>query len=132
MKLGEALRGAGVESEERGPVETPTLPSFGELGRGPSVQREVLFARYESRAFLVVPLTVYLEGDIAEEWVVSAGSPPYMPRTIFRLRGREGEAEWVFLGPYRDPASRKWPTIPLRDGVSKGSESRAPEPPCAR
>lgn len=125
MDLAEALREVGFEVNEHGCNPTPVFPVFGQMGRSATVERPVIIARYTERLFLVVPLSVYAEGDIAEEWVVSAGSPQGMPRTILRLR--DHEEEWVFLGPYRDPMSMKWPTLTLQAGVSKIREARESE-----
>ncbi len=128
MRLAEALREAGVWAEEYGEVTAVTASEYGKLEWGPEVPRETIYARVGGRTFLVCPLWVYREGEIAEEWVVSAGSPLNIPRTIFRLRGREGSAEWVFLGRDRDPRTNKWPTFSLRDGVSRSRESRTSRP----
>lgn len=113
MTLVEALRAVGVTANEQGRVETPRSPSYNEsLRLEPGEDRPVIYARYEEKVFLVVPLTIYVEGEIAEEWCVSAGSPSTTPRTILLLR----DGNWVFLGRDRDPSSKKWPTIPF-DGV---------------
>lgn len=123
MTLQEALEAVGVGVEVQGMIGTPTTRSYGnERDRGAEVQRGTLLAQFGSFRFLVVPLTIYLEGDIAEEWCVSAGSPPETPRTIFLLR----DDRWVFLSRARDPQSNKWPVISFADkfqpGVSRGSE----------
>jgi len=102
MQLVDALREAGVEVEVRGDTTAPTASVFGKLERGPDVTRDMLYARPSGRVFLVVPLWVYREGEIAEEW--------------------------VFLGPWRDPWTHKWPTFSLRLGVSRSRESRPTEP----
>lgn len=117
MTLAEALALVGVPTESWGETTVPTAPRMGVDQWGVEVEREILWARVEGKAVLVLPLCVYVTGEVAEEWVVSAGGPPSLPRTIFRMRAPTPDGEWVFQGPRRDPADRKGSVLALRSGV---------------
>ena len=118
-ELAEELRELGVEVEVSTQVEVPTAKSFDRpaVADYPTSTRPTLFVSFQGKRFLIVALSIYEQGDIAEEWVVSAGAPPTIPRTIFRLRANNS---WVFMGRDRDPRTMKWPTSSLESKFRLG------------
>jgi len=117
MTLVEALEAVGVTIETKGPVTVSRSLWYGSLTEHLTpVERETIIARFEGRMFLIVPLQVYEKGDVLEEWVVSAGAPTNVPRTILGLR----DGRWVFLGRDRDTNSETWPTYELAEKFVSG------------
>lgn len=118
MTLVEALAAAGVGVTVSVRSGVHTAPHFNRIERCGLVERENLLARFKGHTFLIVAISVYLEGDIAEEWCVSAGSPPGVPRTLYLLRN----GNWVFLNPNR--TGDQWTTIPLDQIFVSGVSDR--------
>lgn len=110
-ELAEELQELGVKVEVSTGVEVPLAESFDHpaVKDYPTILRPTLYVSFLGKRFLIVALSLYEQGEIAEEWVVSAGAPDIIPRTIFRLRS----GSWVFLSRDRDPKTLKWPTFSL-------------------
>lgn len=115
MDLTRALQKVGVGATGHGAMNTPTYPSYGDptqLHR--NERRPILHAQLpDGSRRLIVPIAIYQETEIAEEWCVSGMGDH---RTIFLLR----DGRWVFLLPDRDVSTGKWPTISLEEGFAPG------------